>query len=350
MKDNQPFKLSTFRPDIYFWSSEIEKRTITLNLIEVKSPFGESKKDEVDINEYISTLDEVKHKAELKYNKLVVDLKDKIKTHINVNGSPYTVKIRDYQFVVGSLGCAHRDTFIELQNLLKCKNKQKTALYLKRMIMKAINGSYKIWCDWRYQKQKAWAIKRNLEQNYRKIDEIIEANYTISENEKEDLEKEALRQTVNDETGLGLEDDDEEVQDNIYTDINDPIYTFGDVTDLEDNIEDVEETFQEEEELDDTDPEIKNDEFTDEVEDDSYFANDSYSFDAIEFLNDIDRRQTIMDEERQFENQLSRRRTHSSEEGLQPKTPTSRVKSQRSFNRSDQSPRPGGSKSQLTES
>jgi hypothetical protein len=43
-------------------------------------------------------------------------------------------------------------------------------------------------------------LKETLEQNYRKIDEIIEANYTISENEKEDLEKEALRQTVNDET------------------------------------------------------------------------------------------------------------------------------------------------------
>jgi hypothetical protein len=141
MKDNQPFKLSTFRPDIYFWNSEIEKRTITLNLIEIKSPYGESKKDEVDINENISSLDEVKHKAELKYNKLVVDLKNKIKTHINVNGSPYTIKIRDYQFVIGSFGCAHRDTFIELQNLLNCKNKQKIALYLKRMIMKAINGS-----------------------------------------------------------------------------------------------------------------------------------------------------------------------------------------------------------------
>jgi hypothetical protein len=44
MKDNQPFKLSTFRPDIYFLNSEIEKRTITLNLIEIKSPYGESKK------------------------------------------------------------------------------------------------------------------------------------------------------------------------------------------------------------------------------------------------------------------------------------------------------------------
>jgi hypothetical protein len=63
------------------------------------------------------------------------------------------------------------------------------------------------------------------------------------------------------------------------------------VTDLEDNIEDVEDP-------DATDPEIKNDEFTDEGEDDSYFANDSYSFDTIEFLNDIGRRQTIMDEER----------------------------------------------------
>jgi hypothetical protein len=127
MKDNQPFKLSTFRPKNFFWNSEIEKRTITLNLIEIKSPYSESKKDEVDINENISPLDEVKHKAELKYNKLVVDLKNKIKTYINVNGSPYTVKIRDYQFVVGSLGCAHRDIFIELQNLLNCKNKQKTA-------------------------------------------------------------------------------------------------------------------------------------------------------------------------------------------------------------------------------
>jgi hypothetical protein len=79
MKDNQPFKLGSFRPDIYFWSSEIEKRTITLNLIEIKSPFGESKKDEVDINEDISSLDEDKHTAELKYNKIIVDLKDKLK-------------------------------------------------------------------------------------------------------------------------------------------------------------------------------------------------------------------------------------------------------------------------------
>jgi hypothetical protein len=115
------------------------------------------------------------------------------------------------------------------------------------------------------------------------MDEIIEANYTISENEIEDLEKEALRQTVNDETGQGLDDDDEEIQDNAYTDINHPIYTLEDITDLDDNDEEVEETFKEED-PDAVDPEIKNDEFTDEVEDESYFETNNYSFDANDFF------------------------------------------------------------------
>jgi hypothetical protein len=357
-KNNQPFKIGTFRPDIYFWDSNIEKHTITLNLIEIKSPFAESKKDEVDIRETTSTLDEVKRAAEAKYNKHIADIKNILKSHLNIDGSIYNIKVNDYQFVIGSLGCAHKDSFVDLQNLLRCKNKQKTSLYLKRMIMKAINGSYKIWCEWRYQKQKAWAIKKNLEQNYKKIEDIIEANYIISEKEIDDLEKEELRQMVNVETGQGFEEDEDDIQENIYNEVNDTIYEEGVPSEFDDNDEDTIQILKEEKENEEqTDANLidEDDRFI-VTENDSEHDKDAYSFNSFnteEFLNDIikkrgeQRRQKIS-----LETQITQGSSNhdSSDESLQSKTPRKRVKSQRSFYQSDQPPCPRGSKSQLSES
>jgi hypothetical protein len=126
------------------------------------------------------------------------------------------------------------------------------------------------------------------------------------------------------------------VQDNVYTDIDDPIYVTGDSTDLDDNDEDTEEVFKEENPNND-EPTIQDvDYLYDEVEDESHFEKDTYSFDANEFIQDVSRRQEILDEEKQLKIQYGlTREKNSCEEGLQPKTPARGVMSQRSFNRSD---------------
>jgi hypothetical protein len=136
---------------MWFWS-ETEK-LMTLEIIEMKVPWGTARIDEA--GEEISSLERVEKKAIKKYDELIkgdaskgtVSLKDVMKREINGKKT----KVHLTVLVVSSLSALGPKMFGKIRRLSGGANKQKVSITLKRMVMAALKGTRMCWL-----KQNGW--------------------------------------------------------------------------------------------------------------------------------------------------------------------------------------------------
>jgi hypothetical protein len=137
--------INNIHPDMWYWN-ETEK-IITLEIIEMKVPWGTVGQDEA--GEDVTSLEKVEKKAIKKYDELIkgniekgnLALKDIIRKEINGK----KVKIQLTVLIISSLGAIGPKMFGKIRRLAGGANKQKVSLILKRMVMAGLKGTRMCW-------------------------------------------------------------------------------------------------------------------------------------------------------------------------------------------------------------
>jgi hypothetical protein len=124
------------RPDIWYWLEDEERRERKLIIIEFAIPYGK-RTDEISGD----TLKETDHRKRIKYAGLVKYLKEVL----GCVRSRYSYKVIFKTIVISSLGAVPGFTIRNFSNIIGVKKKNQVEIWVKRMVIAALKGSFNLW-------------------------------------------------------------------------------------------------------------------------------------------------------------------------------------------------------------